>query len=104
MECLDSIYGCVLVHGCVAVATEGWWSLDPVERKLLTIAITTESICTTRDIPVFLPRKSPNVSIVEQTLDTEKKHFKRKFQTILEKNFRKNFRLAKFFFRRQKKT
>ncbi|XP_032666224.1 protein fuzzy homolog isoform X1 [Odontomachus brunneus] len=62
MECLDSIYGCILVHGCVAVATEGWWSLDPVERKLLTIAITTESICTTRDIPVFLPRKSPNVA------------------------------------------
>lgn len=63
MECLDSMYGCVLVHGCVAVATEGWWSLDPIERKLLTLAITTESICTTRDVPVFLPRKSPNVSL-----------------------------------------
>lgn len=62
MECLDSMYGCVLVHGCVAAATEGWWSLDPVERKLLIIAITSESICTTRDIPVFLPHKSPNVS------------------------------------------
>ncbi|KAM0725335.1 Protein fuzzy-like protein [Formica fusca] len=62
MEYLDSIYGCVLVHGCVAAATEGWWSLDPVERKLLTIAITSESICTTHDIPVFLPCKSPNVA------------------------------------------
>lgn len=63
MEYLDSIYGCVLVHGCVAAATEGWWSLDSVERKLLTIAITSESVCTTYDIPVFLPCKSPNVSI-----------------------------------------
>ncbi|XP_011054196.1 PREDICTED: protein fuzzy homolog isoform X2 [Acromyrmex echinatior] len=62
MECLDSMYGCVLVHGCVAAATEGWWSLDPVERKLLTIVIASESICTTRDIPVFLPRKSSNVA------------------------------------------
>lgn len=62
MEYLDSIYGCILVHGCVAAATDGWWSLDPVERKLLTIAITSESICTTYDIPVFLPCKSPNVA------------------------------------------
>ncbi|XP_072746694.1 protein fuzzy homolog isoform X2 [Anoplolepis gracilipes] len=62
MEYLDSIYGCVLVHGCVAAATEGWWSLEPVERKLLIIAITSESICTTHDIPVFLPCKSPNVA------------------------------------------
>ncbi|XP_011334033.2 protein fuzzy homolog isoform X2 [Ooceraea biroi] len=62
MECLESMYGCVLVHGCVVAATEGWWSLDPLERKLLTIAITMDSICTTRDIPVFLPRKSPNVA------------------------------------------
>ncbi|KAL6268598.1 hypothetical protein P5V15_001730 [Pogonomyrmex californicus] len=62
MECLDSMYGCILVHGCVAAATEGWWSLDPVERKLLTIAIASESICTMRDIPVFLPCKSPNVA------------------------------------------
>ncbi|XP_020286481.1 protein fuzzy homolog [Pseudomyrmex gracilis] len=62
MECLDSMYGCVLVHGCVAAATDGWWSLDSVERKLLTIAITSESVCTIRDIPVFLPCKSPNVA------------------------------------------
>lgn len=62
MECLDSMYGCVLIHGCVTVATEGWWSLDPIERKLLIMAITTEGICTTRDIPVFLPYKSPNVA------------------------------------------
>ncbi|XP_076628394.1 fuzzy planar cell polarity protein-like protein [Colletes latitarsis] len=62
VECLDSIYGCILIHGCLAVATEGWWSLNPIERKLLIIAVTAEGVCTTRDIPVFLPYKSPNVA------------------------------------------
>ncbi|XP_076766355.1 fuzzy planar cell polarity protein-like protein isoform X2 [Xylocopa sonorina] len=62
MEYLDSIYGCVLIHGCLAVATEGWWSLDPIERKLLIIAVNSENAYTTRDIPVFLPYKSPNVA------------------------------------------
>lgn len=62
MECLDSIYGCVLIHGCLAVATEGWWNLHPIERKLLITAVTVEGICTTCDIPVFLPYKSPNVA------------------------------------------
>ncbi|XP_076226682.1 fuzzy planar cell polarity protein-like protein isoform X3 [Nomia melanderi] len=61
MECLDSIYGCILIHGCLAVATEGWWSLNPIERKLLITVVTVEGVCTTRDIPVFLPYKSPNI-------------------------------------------
>ncbi|XP_015180819.1 PREDICTED: protein fuzzy homolog isoform X2 [Polistes dominula] len=43
IECLDSMYGCVLVHGCLAVATNGWWSLDPIERKLLIMTIATET-------------------------------------------------------------
>lgn len=83
MECLDSMYGCVLVHGCVAAATEGWWSLDPVERKLLTIGIASESICTTRDIPVFLPRKSSNVSIFKEMCAYFLK-LKNKFKSICE--------------------
>ncbi|XP_046611942.1 protein fuzzy homolog isoform X1 [Neodiprion virginianus] len=62
MECLDSLYGCLLVHGCLAVATESWWSLDPIERKLLIIAATCDGTCTARDLPVFLPNKSPNVA------------------------------------------
>ncbi|XP_076672762.1 fuzzy planar cell polarity protein-like protein [Andrena cerasifolii] len=61
-ECLDSVYGCILIHGCLAVATDGWWNLHPIERKLLIIAVAAEGICTTRDIPVFLPYKSPNVA------------------------------------------
>ncbi|XP_066597945.1 protein fuzzy homolog [Prorops nasuta] len=62
VECLDSMYGCILIHGCLAVATTGWWSLDPVERKLLIIAVSTEGDYTVRDLPVFLPCKSPNVA------------------------------------------
>ncbi|KOC68940.1 Protein fuzzy like protein [Habropoda laboriosa] len=62
VECLDSIYGCILIHGCLAIATEGWWSLNPIERKLLIIAVNNEDAYTTRDIPVFLPYKSPNVA------------------------------------------
>ncbi|CAK9821176.1 Protein fuzzy homolog [Anthophora plagiata] len=62
VECLDSIYGCILIHGCLAIATEGWWSLNPIERKLLIIAVNTEDAYTTWDIPVFLPYKSPNVA------------------------------------------
>lgn len=62
MERLDSLYGCVLIHDCIAVATESWWSLNSIERKLLTLAITTETSGTAKELPVFLPYKSPNVS------------------------------------------
>lgn len=56
------MYGCVLVHGCLAVATNGWWSLDPIERKLLIMTIATETNYTARDLPIFLPYKSPNIA------------------------------------------
>ncbi|XP_033214814.1 protein fuzzy homolog [Belonocnema kinseyi] len=62
MESLDSMYGCLLIHGSLAVATESWWLLDPIERKLLILAITSESNCTVRDLPVFLPNKSPSIA------------------------------------------
>ncbi|KAJ8672488.1 hypothetical protein QAD02_003747 [Eretmocerus hayati] len=62
MECLDSLYGCILIHNCLAVATDSWWSLDPIERKLLLLAITTDSTSTAKDMPIFLPNKSPNLA------------------------------------------
>ncbi|XP_058790878.1 protein fuzzy homolog isoform X2 [Phymastichus coffea] len=62
MERLDSSYGCVLIHDCIAVATDSWWSLNSIERKLLTLAITTENNGTARELPVFLPYKSPNLA------------------------------------------
>uniref|UniRef100_A0A1B6D4W3 FUZ/MON1/HPS1 first Longin domain-containing protein n=2 Tax=Clastoptera arizonana TaxID=38151 RepID=A0A1B6D4W3_9HEMI len=60
-ESLDSLFACVVLEGCVAVATPGWWELDSTERKLLALinAITTNT--SANDIPVFLPCKSPSV-------------------------------------------
>ena len=62
MECLDSMFGCIVIHGHLAVATESWWDLDPVERKLLVMAVSSNNHCSARDLPVFLPNKSPTVS------------------------------------------
>ncbi|XP_014273941.1 protein fuzzy homolog isoform X2 [Halyomorpha halys] len=61
VECVSSLFGCVTVENCIAVATDAWWDLDPVERKLLSHIITANSNCTAFDVPVFLPRKSPTV-------------------------------------------
>ncbi|XP_068085209.1 protein fuzzy homolog isoform X2 [Anabrus simplex] len=60
-ECLGSLFGCLLLHGCTAVATPSWWSLEPNERKLLKLLIASEGQASARDIPVFLPCKSPGV-------------------------------------------
>ncbi|KAG5877686.1 hypothetical protein JTB14_003841 [Gonioctena quinquepunctata] len=61
-ECLDSMFSCVLVSGKVAAATESWWSLHPVEIRLLGLLATSENGAESRDIPVFLPYKSPTVA------------------------------------------
>lgn len=57
------MYCCVLINGKIAAATEDWWSLHPIELKLLANLATIENTMTSKDIPVFLPYKSPNVSI-----------------------------------------
>ncbi|KAL7296513.1 hypothetical protein TKK_0009948 [Trichogramma kaykai] len=62
MECLESLYGCMLIHNCIAVATNSWWSLDLIERKLLMLATTSENSSTIRQLPIFLPNKSPNIA------------------------------------------
>lgn len=61
VECICSLFGCVTIENCIAVATDAWWDLDPVERKLLSHIIAANSNCTAFDIPVFLPEKSPMV-------------------------------------------
>jgi hypothetical protein len=62
-ECVDSLYGFLLIRGRVAVATSSWWQLDPEEKKLLALTVTVQGTCTACDIPVFLPCKSPAVSM-----------------------------------------
>lgn len=63
-ECMDSLYGFLLIRGCVAVATSSWWQLDPEEKKLLALLVSVKGTCKTCDIPVFLPCKSPAVSML----------------------------------------
>uniref|UniRef100_UPI00358F0015 protein fuzzy homolog isoform X2 n=2 Tax=Myxine glutinosa TaxID=7769 RepID=UPI00358F0015 len=53
--------GCLLVRNRIAAATERWWRLLAGEVVLLARFISTLSACTSRDIPVYLPRTSPNV-------------------------------------------
>ncbi|XP_046391015.1 protein fuzzy homolog [Ischnura elegans] len=60
-EAIDSMYGCLQIQGRVVVATSGWWSLTGVERSLLSLLVSVENLTTLRDIPIFLPHKSPKV-------------------------------------------
>ncbi|KAL3265767.1 hypothetical protein HHI36_009968 [Cryptolaemus montrouzieri] len=62
IECIDSMYSCILIHGKIATATESWWSLDPEEIKLLSLLAVSENSTITKDIPIFLPFKSPSVA------------------------------------------
>lgn len=63
---LGSPYACLLVRNKIAVATEGWWDLNAVDRKLLNIMLQTGDGAGQNtmqlDVPVYLPKKSPNVS------------------------------------------
>ncbi|KAH0812782.1 hypothetical protein GEV33_010014 [Tenebrio molitor] len=61
-ECVDSLFSCVLIHGKIAAATNSWWSLHPEEVKLLALLAQTENTSSSKDIPVFLPYKSPTVA------------------------------------------
>ncbi|XP_014250136.1 protein fuzzy homolog isoform X2 [Cimex lectularius] len=61
VERVSSMFGCVMIENCVAAATESWWDLAQMERKLLTHVLMTNTNCTIFDIPVFLPHESPTV-------------------------------------------
>jgi len=60
-EQLGSPFCCVLIRHKIAVATEAWWDLNIIDRKLLLSVITTVGH-NQKDIAVYLPIKSPNVS------------------------------------------
>lgn len=60
-DVIGSPFCCVQIKNKIACATEGWWDLDSNDRKLLNVflEITNES---RQDIPIFLPKKSPNIA------------------------------------------
>ncbi|XP_046367987.2 protein fuzzy homolog [Haliotis rufescens] len=60
-EAAGSPYGCLLVHGKIAVATRKWWSFSPTELVLLSLLVPSMPHCSSRDVPVFLPQLSPTV-------------------------------------------
>ncbi|KAG0420190.1 hypothetical protein HPB47_003623 [Ixodes persulcatus] len=61
VEEVDSLYGCLLVRGKVAVATKHWLRLSPQETVLLAMAAHAGTKCISRDLPVYLPNSCPTV-------------------------------------------
>ncbi|XP_046846982.1 protein fuzzy homolog isoform X2 [Xenia sp. Carnegie-2017] len=62
VEAVNSEFGCLLVMGKVAVASGRWWDLSSTELVLLSLLITSQPECSSRDIPIFLPQGSPKVA------------------------------------------
>ncbi|KAL2097782.1 hypothetical protein ACEWY4_006989 [Coilia grayii] len=58
----ESEFGCLLIRGRVAVATEKWWRLVSQEVVLLSLLMRCLSGTTSCDYPVFLPVGSPTVA------------------------------------------
>lgn len=60
----DSEFGCLMVNGRIAAATEKWWRLAPQEVVLLSALMRSLSASGSAscDYPVFLPQGSPTVA------------------------------------------
>ena len=58
---MDSTYGCVMLNGAIVAATKNWFFLHPDETMLLGIYLQSDNWTTLKDVPVFLPVKSPTV-------------------------------------------
>ena len=63
VESVDSTYGCILLKGQIVTATKNWWGLHPDEIVLITNYLLSEIPAVLKDTPVFLPVKSPTVTI-----------------------------------------
>lgn len=63
-QAADSEFGCLLVGGRIAAATEMWWRLAPQEVALLSVLMRTLSAsgAASSDYPLFLPQGSPTVA------------------------------------------
>ncbi|XP_044844127.1 protein fuzzy homolog isoform X1 [Mauremys mutica] len=57
----ESRFGCLVVGGRLALATEPWWQLAPQELLLLSWLVGSLPPPTARDYPIYLPHGSPTV-------------------------------------------
>lgn len=60
-ESADSTYACVMMEGQVVSGTRNFWTLSHTELVLLPLLVTTNTFTVARDLPIYLPNKSPNV-------------------------------------------
>ena len=60
---VNTSLGCVMVNGRVIVASRTWWDLNATEAYLISLLCLTLSDSTSRDIPIYLPYKSPNEAL-----------------------------------------
>lgn len=61
-EQIGSPFCCVVIsRQKVAAGTEGWWDLNAVDRKLLITTLMVNGAPQV-DVPVYLPKKSPNIA------------------------------------------
>lgn len=58
---IGSPFCTVLLHHKILVGTEGWWDLDVIDRKLLITTIQSSNK-PFPDVPVYLPKKNPNIA------------------------------------------
>uniref|UniRef100_A0A2R5LL23 Uncharacterized protein n=2 Tax=Ornithodoros turicata TaxID=34597 RepID=A0A2R5LL23_9ACAR len=58
---MDTLYGCLLVRGKVAVATKQWCHLTWQEISLISTLVNSSTKCTSRDVAIYLPSSCPTV-------------------------------------------
>ncbi|XKL60842.1 hypothetical protein PGB90_007899 [Kerria lacca] len=61
-ESISSLFCCLIMKNKIVVASSAWWDLTAIEKNLLSLLVAVNSNCTTADIPVFLPIKSPKIA------------------------------------------
>ncbi|XP_065186785.1 protein fuzzy homolog isoform X2 [Sycon ciliatum] len=59
-EAAETQFACAFVRGRVVAATAGWWDLSPFDSVMLSLLCTHHPKSTSQDLPVYLPKASPN--------------------------------------------